>query len=133
MITADETFIQKAQLLGSLLHFTQVFYKIRTGRDFTVDRPVGREPHQITICKAFTNVFNLKCPRLIINIEPGSGKSELCIHFVAWALAHYPDCNFIYTSISHSRALMILKQQRAVISAPAALNRRLWAQMQDYR
>ncbi len=101
----DEELLQlKAELLGSFILFTKVFYKLRTGRDFIISQPIGRESHHITISRAFTKVLSLDIQRLIINIEPGSGKSELCKHFVAWALAHHPDSNFLYISYSHELA-----------------------------
>lgn len=84
--------------------FTQTFYKLRTGREFIITEPIGREPHVITICKALTKVFRGDTKRLVINIEPRSGKTELMIHFIAWCLARYPDCNFIYTSYAHNLA-----------------------------
>ncbi|NHJ41462.1 MAG: hypothetical protein FK731_15635 [Asgard group archaeon] len=114
----SELMEMKAQMLGSLLEFTRVFYQIRTGRQFNISKPIGRESHQITICRALTETFYLKHNRLLINIEPGSGKSELCVHFVAWALAHYPDCNFIYTSISHSRAAEKTSDIKKIIEIP---------------
>jgi hypothetical protein len=100
----DEILKTRAELLGSLLLFTQVFYKLRTGRDFLISRPVSNEPHVITICRALTKVFYLESNRLIINCPPGWGKSELFRHFVAWCYAHYPDCQFIYISFSQDRA-----------------------------
>lgn len=89
---------EKAKLLGSLILFTQTFYKLRTGRDFEISAPVGRESHFITICRELHKVFNLEVNRLLINIPPGHGKSELMIHFVPWAMAHYPDSAFLYIS-----------------------------------
>lgn len=94
----------KAELLGSFLYFTQVFYKLRTGRDFILSRPIARESHHLTIAKAFNKVLALEILRLLINVEPGSSKSELCKHFIAWGWAHYPDSNFIYLSYSHELA-----------------------------
>jgi hypothetical protein len=79
-----EVYVDK--LVNSLLYFTQIFYLLRT------------------ICKALMDVFDGKTNRLIINVPPRYGKSELLIHFVAWALAQYPDSNFIYVSYSHSLA-----------------------------
>ncbi len=95
---------ERAKLLGSFLLFTQVFYKLRTGRDFEISEPIGRESHHITIAKELTKTFNLETKTLMINVPPGHGKSELLIHFVAWAFAHYPDCQFIYISYSHELA-----------------------------
>lgn len=96
--------VDKAKLLGSLLLFTQVFYKHRTGRDFVLSTPVSRESHYITICRELTKVFNLETRFLLINVPPGHGKSELIIHFIAWAMAHYPDSAFLYISYSKDLA-----------------------------
>lgn len=101
---SDNLNVERAKLLGSLLLFTQYFYKIRTGREFEISQPLGRESHYITVCRELTSVFKLKSPRLIINIPPGHGKSELLKHFVAWSMAHYPDSQFLYISYSDSLA-----------------------------
>lgn len=85
-------------VLSSLLLFTQVFFKLRTGRDFIVPRPEGRESHVITICRELTKVFYGEERRLLINVPPGHYKSTLLSYFVAWSLAHYPDCQFLYIS-----------------------------------
>lgn len=95
---------QKAKLLGSLLLFTQTFYKLRTGRDFVLAKPVSRESHQITICRELVDVFRNPDHNLLINVPPGHGKSELLIHFIAWSMAHYPDCQFLYISYSSDLA-----------------------------
>ncbi len=108
----------KAELLGSLLLFTQVFYKLRTGREFVVSEPIARESHHITICKELTNVFYLETNRLLINIPPGHGKSELLIHFIAWAMAHYPDCQFLYISYSHELAAKHTYTIKQIIELP---------------
>jgi predicted phage terminase large subunit-like protein len=101
---SDELLETKAKLLGSLLLFTKTFYKLRTGREFHLSNPESNESHFITICRALTDTFKLKSNRLMINVPPGWGKSELCRHFIAWAMAHYPDCQFIYVSFSMDRA-----------------------------
>jgi len=95
-----------AKLKGSLLEFTRFFFKYITQRDFNIVQPSGREPRQITLCKELTSLFRLNndTPNLLINIRPGAGKSlHLCM-WVAWCFAHYPDCNFIYVSFSHTLA-----------------------------
>lgn len=94
----------KAKLLGSLLLFTQTFYKLRTGRDFVLSKPTSRECHQVTICRELIDIFRTPNHNLLINVPPGHGKSELLIHFVAWAMAHYPDCQFLYISYSSDLA-----------------------------
>lgn len=95
---------QKAKLFGSLLLFIQVFYKLRTNREFKISQPIGRESHQITICRELTKVFRLETNKLLINVPPGHGKSEILLHFVAWAMAHFPDSQFMYISYSHELA-----------------------------
>lgn len=89
-----------ARLLGSLLDFTQTFYKERTQRAFNISKPISREPHEIIIAKELTKVARLETQYLIINIPPGHGKSEMCIHFIAWCMARYPDSQFLYISYS---------------------------------
>lgn len=100
----DEKEIEKVRLQGSLLEFTQIFYKLRTGRLFDLTYPVGRESHIITICRELVKVLNGETKNLLINVPPRYGKTELVINFVAWALANYPDSNFLYISYSHSLA-----------------------------
>ncbi len=100
LISQDEDNLdhERAKLLGSLLLFTKVFYKLRTGREFEISEPVSRESHHLTIFRELKRTFELKQLNLGINVAPGSGKSEMLIHFVAWAMAHYPDSNFLYVT-----------------------------------
>jgi predicted phage terminase large subunit-like protein len=109
---------QRAKLLGSFLLFTQVFYKLRTGRDFVISSPASRESHYIAIGKTLTRVLRCDLTRLIINVPPRYGKTELLIHFIAWSLAHYPDSNFIYVSYSHSLAKKQTQTIREIINLP---------------
>lgn len=109
---------QRAKLLGSLSLFTQLFYKIRTGRDFEFSQPIGRESHYISICKELTKVLHGKTRRLIINVPPRYGKTELLIHFVAWTMARYPDSNFLYVSYSHSLAKKQTQTIRDIMTIP---------------
>ena len=95
-----------AKLRGSLYEFVRFFVRYITGRPYIESRPTGRESHQITICRELAQTLRLEHPddNLIINVEPGSGKTlHLCM-FIAWCYAHYPDCNFIYISFSHTLA-----------------------------
>jgi predicted phage terminase large subunit-like protein len=100
----EETKIERTKLYGSLLLFTKVFYKLRTGRDFKISKPTSREAHFISVCRQLTRVVRGELDLLVINIPPRYGKTELLIHFVAWCLAKFPDCNFLYTSYSHNLA-----------------------------
>lgn len=108
----------KARLLGSLLYFTQTFFKYRTGREFSLSHPTGRESHHVSVCRELTKAFNLETTRLIINLPPGHFKSTLLQHFIAWAWAHYPDCMFIYLSYSHDEAAKNTAVIKDIISLP---------------
>jgi predicted phage terminase large subunit-like protein len=109
---------ERERLLGSLLEFTQIFYKLRTGRKFNLSCPPGRESHYITICRELVKVFYGETGNLAIHVPPRYGKTELVIEFVAWALAWYPDCNFLYTSYSHSLATKQTKTVRSIMQMP---------------
>ena len=111
--------ISKARCLGSLLFFTQSYFHIRRGTEFQLSHPMGRESHFLTIARKLVEVFEGKTKRLIINVPPRYGKTELLIHFVAWALAHYADCNFLYVSYSKDLATKQTQTVRDILSLPA--------------
>lgn len=57
--------------------------------------------HQHRINDALERVFIGQCKRLIINVPPRSGKTELAVKmFIAWATGHYPDSEWIHASYS---------------------------------
>ena len=95
---------EAARLKGSLIEFIKFFLKHVTERDYILSNPLSRESHQIVICRELTKVMRMGYPdhNLIINVEPGSGKTlHLCM-WIAWCMAHYPDSNFIYISYTHT-------------------------------
>jgi len=108
----------KAKLLGSLLLFTQTFFKQRTGRDFIISEPVGREPHQITIARQLTDVFYMKDQRVWITLPPGHGKSTFVSYFIPWCFAHYPDCKFIYVSYGLELAAQHTATIKSIMEMP---------------
>lgn len=115
---AERNLLKEKDLLHrSLMRFTQDFFYIRTGRRFDLSDPQGRESHYITICKALMRVIKGESRRLIINVPPRYGKTELLIHFIAWALSHYPDSNFLYVSYSLGLAKKQTKTIRQIISS----------------
>lgn len=95
----------KQELAGSLLDFIQTFYRLRCHRLFMLSDPIGRESHYETISKALTKVIDGEISRLIINVPPRYGKTEMLIHFVAWAMGIYPDSNFLYVSYNLDLAM----------------------------
>lgn len=104
--------------LSSLLDFTKIFYKLRTGRDFIVPQPIGRESHVITIMRELTKAFYGEITRLIINVPPGNFKSTIFSYFVAWCFAHYPDCQFLYISYSHDIAAKHTDNIKGIMTMP---------------
>ena len=90
----------QADLSASLLEFTKVMYYLRTGKKFRVSEPIGRQSHHIEICRALVKVIKGDIKRLIIQIPPRYGKTELLCNFIAWAMAQYPDSQFLYVSYS---------------------------------
>lgn len=110
----------KVDLLASFLDFTKVFFKLRTGREFKISEPIGRESHHITIAKKLTDYLlgRNTHAHLVINIPPRYGKTELLIHFVAWSLARFPDSNFLYISFSHTVAKKQTQTIREIIELP---------------
>lgn len=96
---------EASRLRGSLREFTKFFTKYIMNRDYIESNPVGRESHQVTICKELTALTRMEHPNenLLINVEPGSGKSLQICMWVAWCYTHNPQCNFIY--VSHSQTL----------------------------
>lgn len=57
----------------SLLTFTQHFYYKRTGREFSLSYPDGRESHFLTIINALEKIIRGETKRLIINVPPRYG------------------------------------------------------------
>ncbi len=96
--------VQRAQLWGSFLLFTQTFFPLVTGRDFVLSHPTGRESHHITIAKTLTKISRQEQFDTVINVPPGHAKSTLLSMFVSWILSKYADSNFLYVSYSKTLA-----------------------------
>ena len=114
----SEKIIAAAELIDDLNLFTQVFFKLRTGREFKISEPSSRESHHITIFNALNRVINGKCKNLLVNIAPRHGKSEILIHFCAWAIARNPTANFLYVSVSQELAIKASVTVREIITLP---------------
>jgi len=118
MIQNDTLLEERAKLAGSLLLFTTTFYPFVTGREFKLSHPVSQESHFITICRALMRVFHGEINRLAIDCPPGWAKSELVKNFVAWAMAQYPDSQFLYISAGADLAAKHTYEIRKIISHP---------------
>lgn len=106
----------KCDLLGSYSTFLRYFFYQRHGKRFEFGHPEARESHHITIAKALTDVFRGKTKRLIINIPPRYGKTEMVVNWIAWCLAHYPDSKFLYVSYGADLATRYTGEVKEIIT-----------------
>ncbi len=99
-----------ATLRTDLLAFTEYVFERRNGVK------LKHNWHQDAICNALERVVIGKCKRLIINIPPRSGKTELAvINFIAWCMGNFPDSEFIHASYSKRLATNNTWNARAVV------------------
>jgi len=105
-----------------LLAFTQYLFKERRNTDLVV------APFHADLCDALEKVIAGITTRLIINIPPRSGKTEIAVkNFIAWSMGNFPDAEFIHASYSKTlatsntaeiRELMSHEAYQAVFGAP---------------
>ncbi len=89
----------KTWTLHSVLNFTRYFFKQKFKRKFVIGQ------HHIAIAHALDRVLSGECKRLIINIAPRYGKTELAVkNFIAMGLAINPKAKFIHLSYSDDLA-----------------------------
>jgi len=106
MLTVD----QIADSRCDLLTFVRTMFKARKGIDL-VDNW-----HQEAICNALERVVMGDCKRLIINVPPRSGKTEIAvINFMAWCMGNFPDSEFIHASYSKRLATNNAYNVRAIM------------------
>ena len=94
-----ETDVLRAWTLKGSLNFTRYFFKEGHDMKFIIGR------HHKLICDALDDVLNGKCNKLIINVAPRFGKTELAVkNFIAMGLAVNPSARFIHLSYSANLA-----------------------------
>ena len=99
MLTNEQKVI-KSLCENDLLFFTRYIYKENHRRNFIV------APHFVLIANKLMDVFNGKSKRLVINIPPRYGKTELAVKcFISWCLAKNEQAKFIHLSYSDDLAL----------------------------
>src|SRR5699024_7988287 len=77
-----------------------------------------RNWHQEVVCKALERVVIGDAKRLIINIPPRSGKTELAvINFMAWCMGNWPHSQFIHASYSKRLATTNTYTVRAIMQS----------------
>ncbi|MCK9246085.1 MAG: phage terminase large subunit [Anaerolineaceae bacterium] len=102
--------VEIADCRADLLTFTQTMFHARKGV------PMKPNWHQGAICNALERVVLGDIIRLIINIPPRSGKTELAvINFIAWCMGNFPESEFIHASYSKRLATNNTYNARAVM------------------
>lgn len=105
--------IIKTWTLQDILHFTRYFFKHNQNRKFVVGN------HHILIANALNKVLQGETKRLIINIAPRYGKTELAVkNFIAMGLALNPKAKFIHLSYSDDLALDNSDGVRDIMETP---------------
>lgn len=113
MLTNEEK-VLKVMCENDLLFFTRYIYKENHRRNFIV------APHFVIIANKLMDVINGKTKRLIINIPPRYGKTELAVkNFIAYGLAINPSSKFIHLSYSDDLALDNSSQAKEYIESDA--------------
>ena len=80
---------------SDLLTFSNTMFKALKGTDLKYNW------HQKAICDTLEKVVTGQITRLIINVPPRSGKTELAVkNFIAWCMGNFPDSEFIHASYS---------------------------------
>jgi predicted phage terminase large subunit-like protein len=92
--------VAKVKALKSFLFFTRYFFKAQYKRKFIIGK------HHQVIAEALERVVRGECKRLIIQVAPRFGKTELAVKaFISYCLALNPSAKFIHLSYSDDLAL----------------------------
>lgn len=105
-MTPEEIALYRTDLLA----FTKTMFQARKG--------AAMKPnwHQNAICQKLERIVLGDINRLIINIPPRSGKTELAvINFIAWCMGNFPESEFIHASYSKRLATNNTYNARAVM------------------
>ena len=94
------TDVRRAWALQDTLHFTRFFFRELQKKKFIVG------DHHKAVCDALDEVLAGKTRKLIINIAPRYGKTEIAVkNFIAEGLAINPAARFIHLSYSSALAM----------------------------
>ena len=111
--------IIKEKCQDSLLFFTRYIFKENTGKKFEV-----AEFHK-TLANTLQRVYDGEIKRLIINIPPRYGKTEIAVKmYICWVLSKNPAAKFIHLSYSDALALDNSSQTREYLQSDAF--QRVW-------
>ena len=99
-MTSAKDGLKKKRLQEDFLYFTRYFFKDNYNRKFVVSE------HHKKIANKLKEVIDGKCKRLIINIAPRYGKTELAVKaFIAYGFALNPRSKFLHVSYSQELAV----------------------------
>lgn len=116
LLTAKQ--VTKKWLLSDSLNFSKYFFKCQNnGKKFIVGK------HHRLICDKLNAVLDGKIKRLIINISPRYGKTELAVkNFIAMGFAINPAAKFIHLSYSGLLAVDNSVAVKNIINSPEYQN-----------
>ena len=110
----DERFAANQLAREDLYFFSRWMFLQRRGF------PWSRNWHHKVLCDALMKVFRGETLRLIVTIPPRYSKTELAmVNLIAWAMGHFPDAEFIYTSYSGTLAANYSGDTRDLITHEA--------------
>lgn len=101
---------EQARNQQRLYNFARTMFRARRGHAMLENW------HQRRICETLERVFIGKINRLIINVPPRSGKTEIAVKdFIAWTMGLKPDAEFIHASYSKRLATSNAYDVRAIM------------------
>lgn len=101
----------KTRCLAHTLDFTRFAFKTYNNSKFVVGK------HHRIICDALDDVVAGKTNRLIINLPPRFGKTEICTkNFIAYGLCLNPAATFLHLSYSSDLAIDNSRKIREMLS-----------------
>ena len=104
--------MRQAECEEDHLYFSRYFFKVRQSNLFRVNW------HHRLIADALQEVIDGKIKNIIINVPPGSSKTELAvINFIARGLALNPRARFLHLSYSDDLALLNSQTARDLVNS----------------
>lgn len=97
-----------------LLAYSQYMFRNRRGMEFR------EAAHHDMVCAALERVVAGDITRLIINIPPRSGKTEIAVkNFISWCMGNFRDCEFIHASYAKELATANVSETRNIMQHEA--------------
>ena len=118
--------IEQAANHQRLYKFARTIYRARTNQELLPNA------HQVAICHHLEQVFTGDIKRLIINVPPRSGKTEIAVKaFIAWTIGLHPDAEYIHASYSKRLATSNAYDIRAMMQHETYRSIFPWVSLQD--